>query len=500
MVNILDKLILGLSPRRGLNRIKARTAAAAVMNYDAASKGRRTYGWKAPATAADAAGRGGRTQLRNLSRDMIRNRPFAARAREVVTLNVVGNGIKPSVDVSDPEAADTINEVLRDHLLTPAIDAAGVHNLYGLQAQVMNAVFSDGEVLVRYRPRTTILDPHLRLGFQVELLEADHLDETVQMHGKNEVVDGIEYGPTGAPVAYHLFRRHPGAIRGWRRGLVGSETERVPAGQVLHIRRLDRPGQGRGIPWLAPVLMTLGELSDYQEAQILKQRMAALLALIVETDADGEAYKGADLNELQPGAVVGTQPGQKVTTVNPPEVTGYDEFMRGGLRAVAMGIGLSYEAISGDMSQANFTQGRMGRMEMDRAVQAWQQLILILQFCDGIGRWTADAWGLARRQNRWPEFPARLEWTAPRRPLIDPTKEIKAAEAEINAGLTSRQRKQRELGYDPEVIRRERAEDARRDREADEGAGPAAAPPQQDPPPPPQGEGADETQTQGQEG
>ena len=57
-----------------------------------------------------------------------------------------------------------------------------------------------------------------------------------------------------------------------------------------------------------------------------------------------------------------------------------------------------------------------------------------------------------------PPVPAGLDWTPPRRPLIDPSKEISAAVSEIEAGLTSRQRKQREMGYDPDEIARERAE------------------------------------------
>lgn len=62
-----------------------------------------------------------------------------------------------------------------------------------------------------------------------------------------------------------------------------------------------------------------------------------------------------------------------------------------------------------------------------------------------------------------PTMPESIGWTAPRRPLIDPSKEIKAAKDEVDAGFTSRQRKQRELGYDPDTIAEERREDAARD-------------------------------------
>ncbi|PYG29974.1 phage portal protein [Pelagimonas varians] len=456
-MSFLDKAILAISPERGLRRVKARSAAQTVMNFDAASRGRRTRGWKAPGTSADAAGMGSRSRLRNLSRDMIRNRALAVRGRDVITGNVVGTGILPSVRMDNPNDAEAAMDVLRQHLLTAAIDAHGTCDVLGLQRVVMNTVFCDGEVLVRRRMRDPRLDPDLTLPFQIELLEADHLDETLTSHGKNEVIEGIEYGPTGRIEAYHLFPRHPGEI-GRLRSL-GLKSSRVPAKQMLHIRRVDRPGQMRGVPWLAPIMMTLGEISDYQEAQILKQKIAALLAFFISASSDGKVYDGKPLQDLQPGAIVGLEEGQTVHPSQPPTVDGYQEFMNQAIRTIAMGLGLSYESF-GDLRGVNYSSGKMGRLEMDRFVEVWQKQLMIAQFCTGVGNWVLEAWPLVQRL---PAAPKEIAWTAPKRPLIDPPKEIKAAAEEIKSGITSRQRKQREMGYDPDVIERERREDAARD-------------------------------------
>lgn len=468
MANWIDRAILQISPERGARRLAARAKAGVLMNFDAAGKGRRTHGWKAPATDADTAAGRSRKQLRFLSRDFIRNRSLAARGQAVVTGNVVGTGIMPSVQAETPEAATEAMEVIRAHLLTSAIDAYGVEALPGLQRQVMNAVFSDGEVLIRRRMRDLRYEPGLTLPFQIQLMEADYLDETITSHGQNEVVEGVEYGPTGRAVAYHLYDVHPGDgmhLKGRR-----FASRRVPAEQIIHVRRIDRPGQMRGVPWLAPVMMTIGELSDYQEAQILKQKIASLLAFFVEAGDDGTVYDGAKIEEIAPGAIVGLGVGQKVTPSEPPKVDGYPDFMREGVRVIATGLGLTYESF-GDLTGVNFSSGRMGRMEMDRFIQVWQQQLIIGQMCNGIARWTLDSWRLVQLSQRLPPPPKTLEWTPPRRPLIDPSKEIGAAVDEIEAGLTSRQRKQREMGYDPDVIARERAEDAARD-----GAAPAPQP------------------------
>ena len=462
MDNLIDRAILALSPERGLRRVAARARARVLMNYDAASKGRRTHGWKAPGTNADTAAGGSRKQLRNLSRDMIRNRSLAARGQAVTTGNVVGTGVMPSVRTAsdDPGVAREAMDVIRGHLLTSAIDAHGVEALPGIQRQVMNAVFSDGEVLVRRRMRDMRFEPDLMLPFQVQVMEVDHLDETITSYGQNEVIEGIEYGPTGKAVAYHLYDVHPGdglRLRGNR-----FTSRRVPAAQIIHVRRIDRPGQMRGVPWLAPVMMTIGELSDYQEAQILKQKIASLLAFFVSAGEDGELFNGAAMENVAPGAIVGLGPGQTVTPSEPPKVDGYSDFMREGVRTIATGLGLTYESF-GDLTGVNFSSGRMGRMEMDRFIQTWQQQLIIGQLCTGIGRWTLDTWRLVRLSQALPPVPDGLDWTPPRRPLIDPAKEVGAAVSEIEAGLTSRQRKQREMGYDPDVIARERAEDAARD-------------------------------------
>ncbi|MEQ3631579.1 MAG: phage portal protein [Sulfitobacter sp.] len=471
-VSLLDKVVLELSPARGHARIRSKAAARVLMNYDAATTGRRAYGWKAPGSSAEVAAGSSRARMRNLARDFVRNRALAARAVSVIATNVVGTGITPSVVLpKDLANADSlkldVEKAIKRHLMSTALDAAGCHNLFSFQSLAAKTAVTDGEILFRRRWRNNAFRRKLALPFQIEALEADHLDEVKTSHGNNEVVNGIEISPTGEIVAYHLKPQHPG---GWLniRNYV-ARSERVPAADMLHIRRLDRPGQLRGVSWFAPVMLSIGELSDYQEAEILKQKMAALLAGVIETDLDdGSPAPGGDetgLEDLAPGALVSLNPGQKVSFTTPPKVDSYEAFMRGGIRTIAIGLGITYEALSGDLSGVNFSSGRMGRMEMNRNIADWQSNLLVTQFCEGIERWFVEAWNLdPTRVGVLPED-LELTWTPPRAPVIDPTKEIPAAIKEMDAGLTSRSRKQRELGLDPEKIHKERLEDIARDQE-----------------------------------
>lgn len=451
----LDRAIGIVAPERELARVRARIQTEHLMNYDGATQGKRAGGLRATATDADAAGLGARPRLRNVSRDMIRNHPYATRARDVVVSNVVGTGVVWSVKHADAARRDEIAAVLRRHLDTPAIDARGECDLSEMQAVVMAAVFSDGEVLARRRMRTNQFGRNLALPFQVELLEADHLDTTKTSNGDNEVIEGVEYSPIGDIQAYHLLRRHPGSAS-VKHDYV---SDRVDWRDVLHVRRFDRPGQLRGIPWLAPVILSMSDLSTYQEAQILKQKMAAMLAGVVSYDeSNGNPDKqAAALENLAPGSLVFAPEGATVSWTNPPQVDGYSDFMAQGLTAMAMGTGLSYEALSGDLGRVNFSSGRMGRMEMDKNIEMWQRNLIIGQFCQGLTRWITEAWPL---QAVAPKERFDLEWTAPRRALIDPVRETAALLDAVDGGLTSLSRAQRSLGLDPETIRRERAEDA----------------------------------------
>jgi len=464
----IDRAVGFFSPAAGLDRMKARRQMSVMMNYDAASRGPRTASWRGPASSADAAGQsmGARARLRNVARDFVRNRPYAARGISVITGNVVGNGIHASVAEKNL-ASDADAEKVLSHMNSTSLDAGGVLNFAAMQRVIMNAVVEDGEVLLRRRWRKGIYAKGLKLPFQIELLEADYLDPRVNSHGGNEVIDGIEIGPTGAVVAYHLFKRHPGSAS--RR--IDLESVRVPASDIIHVRRIDRPGQLRGVSWFAPIMLTLGDLSDYQEAEIVKQKMAALTAGFIESDdevgpgqgAASPALEAEDLGigEMVPGALLDLPPGKRVSFNNPPTVNGYDGFFRQNLGACAMGLGITYESMAGDLSNTNFVSGKMGRIDMDRNIENWQTHIVIDQVCKGVGGWANEARALLPSAG---DAPVLLTWTAPRRPLIDP-REVKALISEVDAGLNSRSRATRQLGRDPDLIHEERIKDAERDKE-----------------------------------
>jgi lambda family phage portal protein len=448
-MNVLDRAIAWFSPRAGLERVQSRKAIGQLMRYDAASRGPRTKGWRAAAGDADAV-TGSRERIAAVARDMTRNAPFAVKAQHVIAANVIGDGIIPKLRGANKRQEKRLREMLKAHFDTTAIDAMGRENLYGLQRLAMMAVVSDGEVLVR-RVRTNQPIP-----FQINVLEIDYLDTDKVSVTDPEIREGIEYNARGERVAYWLYDQHPGSNhRTIRRGLT---SRRVPASDILHIYRQDRPGQTRGVSWFAPVALAMQDWADHQDAKLLQQKIAACFAAFrtgIEPE-DGDITSAADrFATLSPGRIENLGVGEDIKFATPPSVQGYDEFSRVTLRAIAAGLGITYEALTGDLSGVNFSSGRMGRMEMDRNVSAWQWLMMIPQMMQPIGNWTLEAMGM-RPEGRG----FTIDWVPPVRFIVDPNREVAAMVASMDAGLSSRQGNIRALGYDPEDVLAEQAEDA----------------------------------------
>lgn len=455
-MNPIEWAIAKVSPERALARARAMTALRAMMNYDAATTTGRASSWRPTASDADGAAQR-RARLAYVARDMLRNTPLATRAQSVIVNNVVGTGIIPKIKGGTKSHQAELLDLIERHLDTASIDADGRTNLYGLQRLALNTVVDAGEVLIRRRLRER--RDGLPLSLQLQVLEPDFIDTSRDgVIDGNEVREGIEYDGIGRRIAYWLFPRHPGGT--FRLGRTW-ESRRVPASEILHIYRQDRPGQMRGVSWFAPVAMTLQDMADHQDAQLMRQKIAAcFVAFRISPDADTDPT--ADISglatSLVPGRIQNVAPGEDIRFATPPGVEAYDEFTRTVLRSVAVGMGITYEALSGDLSNVNFSSARIGRMEMAANVESWQWLMLIPQMMQPIGQWIIDQWALERMTR--PARGVNIEWVPPPLRLVDPKTEIISLREKVRAGFASRQSVVRELGYDPERLLEEQIEDA----------------------------------------
>ncbi|GFQ71081.1 phage portal protein, lambda family [Trichonephila clavata] len=322
-----------------------------------------------------------------------------------------------------------------------------------------------GECFVRLRTRKR--EDGLCVPLQLQVLESEHLDNKSNqtLANGNVIRNGIEFNRLGQREAYYLFREHPGE------GSFG-ESVRVPANDVLHIYRPLRPGQIRGVPWLSSVLLKLYELDQYDDAELVRKKTAAMFAgFITRLDpeanilGEGESNEhGVALSGLEPGTMQLLDPGEDIKFSEPSDVGGsYEAFMKQQLRAIAVGTGITYEQLTGDLTGVNYSSIRAGLIEFRRRCGMLQHNIMVFQFCRPVwDRWIELALlsGELDIGEEWTK--KEVKWIAQGFDWVDPLKDQQAQQMAVRNGFKSRSEVVSELGYDIEEIDQEIAEDQRR--------------------------------------
>ena len=461
-----------------INTIKRRMFGNTPV-YDGAGMGRRALKWNPGNPGAVSALALTQDQLRTKSRDLVRRNAWAAAGIEAFVANAIGTGIKPQSMVADAAQREAIQRLWWDWC--EEADAAGLTDFYGLQALACRAMLEGGECLVRLRYRRP--EDGLPVGLQLQLLEPEHLPATLnqELASGNVIRAGIEFDKLGRRVSYHLYRSHPGdgslAPMSGTGGVVGGlDTVRVPASEIIHLFRPLRPGQIRGEPWLARALVKLNELDQYDDAELVRKKTAAMFAgfitrLSPEDNLMGEGLpdaSGAALAGLEPGTMQILEPGEDVKFSQPADVgASYAEFLRMQFRAVAAAMGITYEMLTGDLTQVNYSSIRAGLLEFRRRCEAIQHGVIVHQLCRPIWRaWMEQA--LLEGALALPQFTEKkrdyfaAKWIPQGWQWVDPKKEFDAMLTAIRAGLLSRSEAISAFGYDAEDIDREIAADNQR--------------------------------------
>lgn len=134
--------------------------------------------------------------------------------------------------------------------------------------------------------------------------------------------------------------------------------------------------------------------------------------------------------------------------------------MRQQLRSIAVGMGITYEQLTGDLSGVNYSSIRAGLVEFRRRIAMIQHHVIVFQLCRPVwNRW----FELAILTNQLPLYASsKVKWIPQGFDWVDPLKDINAQVLSIQNGLRSRAEIVSELGYDVEDIDKEIAADNER--------------------------------------
>lgn len=455
-MNLLDAIIKPLSPAWALDRAKSRKVLAA---YEAAHP-TRTRKNPSDNRSGDALTMGAATTLRGQARHLEQNHDLARGALNTLVANIVGaKGIGVEAQPKDKSGAihkafsDSLQKAFKDWQKQP--ESTGEYQWPKAQRLMCRAWLRDGEVLAKHLTGDIrYLDHRTKVPYTLELLEADYIADIDD--ATRNITQGVERNAWGRPRYFHLHAQHPGDTL----TLYNAKTYAVNAEIVSHLKMTDRIRQARGVSVFASVMNRLNDIKDYEESERVAARISAAMAAYIkkgspdmyietseEDDRSFPISPGTMFDNLLPGEEVGTIESNRPSALLQP-------FRDAMLRAVSAGVGASYSSISKNYDGTYSAQ----RQEL---VEQWvNYAVLADDFISGL---IDPVWNnfvtmaIASGAVKVPATVDRAtlydaEYICPSMPWIDPVKEAKGHELNLQLKIKSPQQIIRAAGGNPKDV------------------------------------------------
>jgi lambda family phage portal protein len=311
------------------------------------------------------------------SHHAVRNNGWAktAKRKNLINLNSINVKWKDDKGKVNKKMQAIWDEFAKD----PNLDGYGT--LDNTQEAWNGAMFESGEALCRMIIKK-------RDGFTVPLvlqnIESEYLDPIFQNKDPLTTRNSIKFVDS-KPSIYYFSKRNPGFTQF---SAMSMEKVEVAAEEVLHIFIRDRPGQWRGVPTLAPILLPLYELDDLTDATVAKQKAAQAISWVIRnTNPSSAMAVGSALNTVDPNdidkstgkrRVVSQASGGGVQYLNKGEDIAFyqgtdiganlPELIKAELHKIAQTAGLSYEVLTGDLTGISFSA--LQQVAIDMKTQA----------------------------------------------------------------------------------------------------------------------------------
>lgn len=470
---LLDRAIAWVAPGRAVARLQARNQLALSGGYTGARMDRATLSRYLPTGgSANADTVADLPVLRARSRDQMRNAPVALGALHTTVSHTVGTGLtySPALDAGFLGLSDDAAEAWGAHTKrrfeawadSVDCDAARQLDFYGLQELAFRSMLESGDCFV--------LTPELVRGgrgqpqLALQLIEADRVSNPSGGPGTEALVEGVELDPTtGEAVAYHIANRHPGSYGPasrptvWeRRAARGAATGRR---NVLHLFKPLRPGQVRGVPWIAPIIEPLKQLGRWSDSELNAAVTSSLMATFVTMDGQAfqdiydEDAQGLYVDrasqwsgEMESGKAVNLLPGESIDSPTPGRPNpAFDPFWQAMVRQIGMALEMPFEVLVMHF-QSSYSAARAALLMAWKSFKAKRDM-LAKQLCQPVFElWLADE--VAAGRVSAPGFFAdpvvraawcSAVWTGDGPGSIDPEKEVKAAQKRVDLGISTKQ-------------------------------------------------------------
>lgn len=470
---VIDKAIATVAPEAGLKRAAARQKMqilnSGYSNYGANLTKKSLAGWLFAGGSHREDIEDNISVLRQRSRDLYMGVPIANGAVKTMRTNVVGRGLhlKPAIDrevlgITAAAAQKLEKQIEREWKLwadSPDCDIERIDNFFELQQLAFLNWLMSGDCLAVLPVKPRINQPY---DLRVQLIEADRLSSPDYCDSwDNKIVGGVEVDKDGEVIAYHISDQHPlsGEVTEYKWQRVEAYGAKTGRRNVLHIMCRERIGQRRGVPFLAPVIESLKQLGRYTDAELVAAVVSGMFTVFIEKeDASSDEAIGSMIPEeeqidaedetsveLGPGAVMDLNPGEKIHDSNPGRPnSNFSMFVEAICQQIGASLEIPYELLVKRFN-ASYTASK-GALEeawkMFRMYRAW----LATDFCQPIyEEWFAEA--VAKKRIDAPGFftdplikkaYCKAEWNGPAKGMLDPVKEVTAAEKRVANGFSTR--------------------------------------------------------------
>jgi lambda family phage portal protein len=465
-MNMVDHMVSWVSPQTGLKRLYARHMLAMHGGHTGARRDRRqTKNWQAMGGSADNATLPDLQELRNRSRDLVRNAPIATGAINTVVTNTIGVGLKlqSRIDrdilkgvLGDKEEDFAAFERHAERLFnywanSQDCDASRIQNFCGLQDLAFRSVLEAGDSFV---VRRFIERPGKMFATALQVVEADRVINPGFQKDKPHFAGGVEMDTYGAPIAYHIRQAHPDDYTNKKR----TESVRIPAyGSdglpiVYHLIPRKRPGQTRTPPYLAPVIESLKQIDKYTEAELMSAVISSMFTIFVRSeDPDGIASMGDNKGvshdkdfEMGSGAILDLLPHESIEIADPKRPNqAFDGFVLAIMRQVGVALEIPFELLvkhftaSYSAAQAALLEAwKFFKSRRDWTASVFCQPVYEAVITEAVARGYLNAAGFFSDPLIRQAY-LGAEWIGPPRGQIDQLKEGRAARERVDLGVST---------------------------------------------------------------
>ena len=148
-------------------------------------------------------------------------------------------------------------------------------------------------------------------------------------------------------------------------GAVMGAYDVAPAEFVLHLLRVDRVGQSRGIPIMAPSLELFAQMRDFTASTLSAAKNAANLTGVLESnydnpDAEGDLYEAMDVVDIERDTLLVLPDGRTANQFKPEQpASTYKEFKGELINEAARPRCMPFNIAAANSAGYNYASGRL---------------------------------------------------------------------------------------------------------------------------------------------